>query len=170
MKCQKVKNLLPLYCGGELPWLKNIVVGRHIHSCEECGAELQRLKRMSEVVIQSLRDKEVTDFDESFWEWVLFRLPKERAAQESFLIKDKKQIWSFRKIVPALIGAAAILVALFIGYSRRLLWHDLGSENDATLNYPVVENVNKPGVTVMTFKTDDPKITIIWFFEEEPNS
>ena len=34
---------------------------------------------------------------------------------------------------------------------------------------PIIENVDRKGVTVMTFKTDDPKVTIVWLFEEESN-
>ena len=41
-----------------------------------------------------------------------------------------------------------------------------GAMDNEFPNYPIIENVDNPNVTIMTYLTDDPKIKIVWLFED----
>jgi hypothetical protein len=167
VKCQNVQKLLPLFSGGDLRGLRRNRIRLHIERCESCRKDLVRFQKTREWAGQAIRQKELSISHDSCWEQILYKLPR-NATKRSKTAAEKKYS-PFHRIVPLLIGAAAILIMLLMGDVGPFINRRTEQPEPIVRNLPVVENVNKPGVTVMTFQTDDPRVTIVWFFEEESN-
>ena len=168
MKCQDVKDSLPLYSGGELPWWKRIRIKHHISRCEECYLEWRKLQKTREIVVYVLRQTERKILDKQLWKRVTYSFYQEEAGE----IPTSKTVERRNKFIPRLvfplIGLAMVLVLLFVKLEWKAikLWHN----QSAGKCLPVVQKVNRPNITVMTFQTTDPKVVIVWFFEEKPRS
>ena len=82
-------------------------------------------------------------------------------------IKWKKNL--FGKPANFAVGIATVILVILIGFwinnnqTPELITKSL---NDQVVNYPIIEKVDNPNVTVMTYLTDDPKIKIVWLFED----
>jgi hypothetical protein len=56
----------------------------------------------------------------------------------------------------------------FRPHPRPLSYEERGG-GEVDMKYPLVEDVSKLNGTVMVFKTENPKIDIVWIFSEEEN-
>jgi hypothetical protein len=166
MKCQTVLKHLPLFSGGDIPLLKQKQLQHHLKGCEACRVELSRLQKTRELARHSLLQKEISMPDTRLWEQILYKLPKETSQKQKLSRREKTS--RLQRLVPMLVGAAAVVIILLIGDARQTADHGSNPSEPLVRNYPVVENVERPGITVLTFQTDDPKVKIVWFFEDEP--
>ena len=165
MTCKRVKKWLPLYVGDELgPWRRR-VVEHHFRCCHACAREHAHLAKSRNLVSGALLSQSGSVSGDALWKHVLSGLRRERPASD----KPHRISSPWRVAVPALVGAALVCIVTFLG-ERLPDQKSLHRNEEGSIPIPVVESVNQPGVTVMTFLTDDPKVTIVWFFEEEPNS
>lgn len=146
--------------------LKKWIAVNHLRSCPECQSELDKLRIATALVHEVIQDDEPVTSD-SIWDDVRLRIAGERIAESTRRPKARRP--RFHNWVPALIGITALFILFLVG-ERMGPIENQSMNNEITSNIPVVEHVDKPGVTVMTFKTDDPKVTIVWFFEEENES
>ena len=163
MSCEKVKKQLPLYVGNDLSLLSRMRVSMHLVHCTACAAELDKYAAIRQVTTQTLSTLDI-EYDD-IWHSVLYRLPERKPySAPSTMAKTRRR---FRTVSYVLAGVAVLFIALFVNYRSHEKEEivDANVQNKASL--PVVEYVDKPGVTVMTFKTKDPKMTIVWFFEKE---
>ena len=55
MKCDELKELLPLYDAGALGWWQRRNVQRHVEGCADCRRELSALKATAELIAQAPR-------------------------------------------------------------------------------------------------------------------
>jgi hypothetical protein len=102
---------------------------------------------------------------DDLWERVLYRLPQERrAAAASVPPRPKRHGLMF---VPAAAAIAVVLILMFSGDGTRRR-NGTPSQLDAVRSKIPLVKPTDHGVTVLTFQTDDPRVTIAWFFEEEP--
>lgn len=155
MNCEQIKQALPLYSGGELKGRESRRVRKHLSTCGSCRLELEKLNGIRSVSVDALSALQPESSD--LWEELLYKLPKRDPAPER---KVKPLV---RYAIPVLAGCALIL---FLLLSRDLSRIE-NSDTIAAARVPVLEEVDMENVTVMTFQTDDPKITIVWIVEDE---
>ncbi len=168
MKCKYVTNYLPSFIGKEIPWWKRLIIQHHLQSCESCRLEFIKLKKTRDLSVQYLNHRQMIIDDDTLWESILSQLPEEKSKKTQLIKKSKQRRSSIQKWIPAIVGIPIIILIVIMSILYKKPQQQEQQENNA-INYPVIEGVNKPGVTVMTFKTSDPKFTIVWFFEEESN-
>ncbi len=168
MECKHVMDYLPSFIGKEIPWWKQLLVQRHLQSCKKCQLELIKLKKARDLSVQFLNRKQTTIADNTLWEDILPVLPEEKSKKTQLIKKPNQRRSPILKWIPAIAGIPIIILIVIINNLYKEPQQQKQQENNS-INYPVIEGVNKPGVTVMTFQTSDPKITIVWFFEEESN-
>ena len=170
MKCRDIEDLLFLYSGGDLSRWKQFIVRNHLQNCENCRLELGKLQRTRDIVTDALRQEETANVDSQLWERVLYRLPKGSTDKDRGTRTERTIPSVLHRLAPALAGIAIFLIIVLIRFIPPLHKQNRGPSMPSSSHIPVVESVNKSGITVMTFKTDDPKVTIVWFFEEESKS
>jgi predicted anti-sigma-YlaC factor YlaD len=167
MKCEKIQEYLPLYVGRELTWWKKLIVHNHLIKCKNCHLEYNKLNKVKNLTKKSIAVQPVPNIDTQFLEKIILNLKKQKEQKRHHrkTFKDPRII--IKRTVPALVGLVLLLLVLILGDDYYLKKYHKIKSIDESISYPVVEAVHKPNVTVMTFKTDNPKITIVWFFEEE---
>jgi hypothetical protein len=166
VKCRSVQKHLPLFSGGDIPLLRQKRLQHHLRICEACRTELGKLQKTRELARHSLLQKEISMPDKRLWEQILYKLPKETRQKQKLSRREKTS--RLQRLVPVMVGAAAFVIILLIVDARQTADRRIKPKEPLVRNYPVVENVERPGITVLTFQTDDPKVTIVWFFEDEP--
>lgn len=163
MSCKNIQKQLPLYVGNDLPWLKKLIVENHLKHCDACRAELLTLKKSHGFFVQTMLEK-TWEMDSFLWDKVQHRLPERE--------KIRRKVATNRWIKSGFrfsLGLAVLLILFSVQKPKHIVDLPLPIQQNPLIarDYPIVENVNKSGVTVMTFETQDPKIIIVWFFEEE---
>ena len=76
MNCKKISKLLPLYAGGDLPGWKQLYTRFHLHRCETCCLELDRLKKTNRLFTSALEQKEIKMQTPEMWEIIRNQLPE----------------------------------------------------------------------------------------------
>ncbi|MBN2414840.1 zf-HC2 domain-containing protein [bacterium] len=163
MKCHHVRTLLPLCAGNDLDRFRSGAVRRHLASCPSCRKELEELQAARILAADAVRTRAAGVRDTDVWQDVVYALPRR---EMSVRPSPVKKAGALHRLIPIFIGTAMVVVALLFhegGQLRR------GSSPPHIAELPVVESVDEPGVTVMTFQTDDPKVTIVWLFKDDVN-
>jgi anti-sigma factor RsiW len=117
MLCSETQEKLEAYAGAELPERERRVVDKHLDSCEECRADLERLRRMGDV----MRHKSTPPVPEELADRVMERAKGRRrsgpAGETKILRLDSllQRSGPWRAAV-----AAAFLVGLGIGLLMAL--------------------------------------------------
>ncbi len=185
MNCSKVQKLLYLYSGNDLSKRKMNRLENHLSSCKTCEAEFCRIEKTMELTINNFEPKQSESVKESMWQNIQNEIKPTRAVQvqtkyslfvEKALSFVSNSIDFFKhKPLNIKLGFAASVLVLFAiiilfqtqrPEKKTTIFAELKPHSSALEQYPTVEKVDKPGVTVLTMKTDDPHIKVVWFFDE----
>lgn len=102
MKCQKIKNLIPLYITNDLPQKKAVQIESHLKECPLCQEEYKKYKgslSQTKKWIQS----ETLDWDETEWQNILKRAFSRK--------KPKNKIFAPLSFKPAWAAALMLIMA-----------------------------------------------------------
>ncbi|NQT24431.1 zf-HC2 domain-containing protein [candidate division KSB1 bacterium] len=160
MKCKSIEKMLSAFAADELNFIQKGRVRWHVRRCESCCAELSVYTKTREQVQATLRTQNENLSDEPIWPQIGSRVKIIRNSQKKSGARIVPLVW--RKAVPVLAGAFVLLISLWIHHARQ-------SPAPEILRsvLPLVEDFHEPGVTMMTFETDDPTISIVWFFKDD---
>ena len=178
MRCHQIFKYLPAYIHGELTTESMARIANHLQHCPACRVECARLGKATEHLKHALQTGERDVPNPLLWQQIEERILSEQRESVSRISHRPGAAgqWNWR-MIPAramarLAFAAALVLLLF-----TVLWianhqrpWNFASQSDvaerATLSrMAIVESVEKPNVTVMTFHTEDPHVKIIWFFD-----
>ncbi|MFW5915035.1 MAG: anti-sigma factor family protein [Planctomycetota bacterium] len=130
MHCKKIQRKLEAY-PDELPADERRAIRDHLTDCDECAAELQRLRRIQDI----LRQKGTPPVPEGFHESVMARAREQKAGEERPGILDPFGHLSLLQTpLRAAAVAAGVIVALGIGI---LVGRDLAEATAARQTQPV---------------------------------
>lgn len=175
MKCNKILPLLSRQIDSDLNWVQRKMVFYHLSRCEACASELRLMQRTSNLTRSAMTVADQSLQDTDLWEAIEEELPKTdpcEAADTAFPAERQKVLTSpagarsWKKWSPAVVGLAVLLIFSLWLKPRQTGILSPDSPEAQISELPVVEEVFNEGVTVMTFKTSDPKITVVWFFQE----
>ena len=185
MNCFKVQELLYLYAGNDLSQMKMNYVANHLSACKACVLEFDKIRKTMELTVKSIETKQDESVKENIWQQIQNEIPPAPSIQvraKPAIIIDK--IRSFVSNIPNLfrnrplniklgfaasalfIFAAIILIRTQITEREPTMFAEQKPHSSVLEQYPTVEEVNKPGVTVLTMKTENPHIKVVWFFDE----
>jgi len=185
MNCSKVKRRLPAYAYNELPDKEKEKIANHLLACVSCSTELLKIKNHIQLFTEQLKPASSEVMDDELWDQIIQAINSEQRISSFSRTKTVKQIlksvWlnslvSIRSVplrkravvfASLFIIMAMIILSIFKFSISPQMWSQKMSQSKKTLtDYQVVESVNKPDVTVMTFNTNDPHIKIVWFFDK----
>lgn len=165
MSCKR-SRLIHSYMDGELSGLTSILLRWHINRCEYCRSALSMLEGSNHIVRSAFARRKISIPEDELWKQIEPEIQRVKSPQIDWAERKKPLL-----VKPAYLvaGLAVIVLAAVVG-----LWK-VNSSPPETANgvatkevneYPVIEKVDNPNVTVMTYLTDDPKIKIVWLFED----
>jgi len=164
MKCKHAKKMLPLYIGGELSKSQRIRTKAHLSSCGDCRTHLQLILRTQDIMQQAFSEGDETNLTH-IW-------PQVHAEITSQGIYSRRIEQGFRVLELSFASVVLLAVIVITAFTLRApdkittdvpLAGPLPAEEITVADYPVVEEVDMPGVTVLTMETDDPHVKIVWF-------
>lgn len=161
--CLSVSKLLEKYFDQEVRDNEKSLVEGHLRNCADCRNALRSLEELR-ALIKSPVEEAIREED---FPWIWQKIEREiRKTQEKLTWWQSLHSWLdirplFRKKVwiPA---AATLVVLLFI--TVRLIFQAAPSYPGAT----VVEYLDSPTYNVMVYQPEEPKVTVIWVFDEQP--
>lgn len=173
MLCTKIQNELPLYFGKEINFWRRFVIGRHLRACEQCREELAKYHNSKKLFAMAFDETMPEVSDELFWQQLQAKLPTNNTAVQKISFARRP---AFQKLRPILIPALATLLIFFLwkfvpdnAHDSRFSQKEMISETNPQ-TVPIIEDVKMPGTTPLVFQTDDPKIKIVWFIKNVPES
>jgi len=185
MNCSKVQKLIYLHAGNDLSQRKMKRLENHLSRCKSCVSELDKIKKSLKVATQTCDPQQDEIQTERMWQNIQKEIKSARAVQvktKYSLLVERFQsflsnILNFFKYKPLNIklgfaaSALILFAAIFLFQTQRTekeptIFAELKPHSSALEQYPTVEKVDKPGVTVLTMKTEDPHIKVVWFFDE----
>jgi len=157
MKCSFIRKNLPLYAGNDLNFVYARVITIHLARCKSCRKEYEAIQRTRDWAVHELQKETYTVSDSDLWQDLVYRLPREAPG---YSVKRKRFRAETRKKLAACLAVfTGLAVVIF-----SLLQHATDSQNiKSGRAVPVIASIEDPDVTVMTFATDDPSVTIVWF-------
>lgn len=153
MNCTKVRRLLPLLIGLDLPSSKEQKVLSHLQDCQRCALEFSMLKQSLKKTTDWLAIDSVK-WKESDWAGIIQKaLPQE----------EKKILapWPFKKgWAWALMATTAIFLSIFVAHPS-LIKNKLGETTAKQ------RETSPPEVLSMKIVSKETGLKINWFFHKD---
>ncbi len=159
--CSSVSKLLEKYFDLELMDEERLLVDGHLRNCLACRNALRSMEEVRTLVKAPV--EEAVRKEEFPWVWQKIereihssqeRLPWWQSFRSGFDVFPlfRKKVW-----IPA---AATVAVLLFI--MAQIIFQTPPSYSDGS----VVEYVQSQTGNVMVYQLENPKVTVLWLFEE----
>jgi len=164
VRCRRVRGLVELYAGGDLPPRLQRRVQKHLQGCDECSAELGRLQRTLALGRKLFAKDRVFSSVAPLWPEVRVRLLLERRPVRS--VRSRLRLAVAGVALAATVVAAALLVRdLAIRAGRDYSAPERVAVAAQGTSLPVVEGGAEPGTTFVILRVDEPPMSIIWFLD-----
>lgn len=151
MNCKKIRSLLPLMMGPEIPHSKVVAVNAHLDKCPECRREYDAYVLSIEKTKEWLKE-DSKDWEDWEWQAVLQGVKKEKAPKASPLVP-----WPFQKAwAYALMAVCVVVLTLFV---VRPSFFEEGTGTGERM--PAQQEV-----VSMTIVSQETGLKIVWFFNK----
>jgi hypothetical protein len=158
MKCRKIKRLLPLLAGSELPESQIPIVRTHIEKCSRCQEEYTEYAFLVDQTREWLAEDKI-DWGEQDWKRIVRSVVNQGYPRKTALVP-----WSFSKTwAYALMAGVMLLLTVLvvqppfveqIGWTPKLV--DTVEEEEQE-------------VVSMTMVSKETGLKIVWFFNKNFN-
>ncbi len=151
MNCKKIRRLLPLMMGPEIPHSKAAAVNAHLEKCPECRCEYDAYVVSLEKTKEWL-EEDGKDWEDREWQAVLQRVKKERAPKVSPLAP-----WPFKKTwAYALMAVCVVVLTLFV-VKPSFIEEGTGAGERMLAQQEVIS---------MTMVSQETGLKIVWIFNK----
>jgi anti-sigma factor RsiW len=167
----RIERYLTAYADGELSERLRRKVEAHLKACPDCSHEL-------DLIVSSDRLRKrvgVPRVSEERWETFRGSLSHalddvDREARKSRRIREVRPVYGDhrrRAVAVAGVCAAVALLVFAVGPASLLNWRAATARDG---NGCIVDSIETlaAGYTPMFFTSEDPEMTVIWVFSEEP--
>ena len=159
--CSSVSRLLEKYFDQEVTDSERLLVEGHLQDCLNCRSELRSMEELRTLI--KLPVEEAVQKEDFPWVW-------QKIEREISRTQEKATWWrslrSWLDVFPLFkrkvwIPAAATFVVLLV-ITAQIIFRKAPSYPGAS----VVEYLDSPAYNVMVYQSEEPKVTVIWLFEE----
>lgn len=158
MKCQKIKQLLPLLAGSELPESQISSVRAHLEGCLQCHREYEKYTFLVGQTRKWLAEDKV-EWEEKEWRETIQSVVNHGSKRKTSLVP-----WPFpRAWAYALMAGVMILITTLV--VRPPFVKQIG----LTPKYVNVTGADKQEVISMTMVSKETGLKVVWFFNKNFN-
>lgn len=151
MNCKKIRRLLPLMMGPEIPHSKVVSVNAHLEKCPECRREYDAYVLSLEKTKEWLKTDRM-DWEDWEWQAVLQGVKKEKAPKVSPLVP-----WPFKKNWAYALMAVCVVVLTLLVVRPSFIEEGTGAEERMLAQQEVIS---------MTMVSQETGLKIVWFFNK----
>lgn len=158
MKCQKIRRLIPLLAGSELPESKVPAVRAHMEGCSCCQEEYEKYA----VIVSTTREwlsEERIGWEEEEWQQAIRSVLERSTPRKISLIP-----WSFpKKWAYALMAGVMLLVTTLVVRPPFVKQFGLSPK------YIDTGKMEEQEVVSMTMVSKETGLKVVWFFNKNFN-
>lgn len=162
MTCRKIRKLMPLAAGGDLPGRRARAFRSHVDACPGCRAELDRFRADLAAVAAEAKAAGAGGWREAEWSALMARVRREGAVRRrdatGFGPGRSRRGWA-----PASALGAAVGLALLFG-----LLGGPGTRRPAAVaggGQALVSEAKPQDVLTVTMVSPETGLQIVWFFD-----
>jgi len=166
VNCKKVRRLLPLMAGSEVPKSKVLSLKAHLEECPKCREEYDSYLLSLEKTKEWLA-KDRIDWEESDWQQALKRAIKDKKPEVAPLFPwPFKRVWAY-----SLIGVLVVALTLLFIIRPSIIQKKMGlgsekfTQEQAQLFRSSPEE-SEQEVVSMTLVSKETGLKIVWFLNK----
>jgi len=166
VNCKKVRRLLPLMAGSEIPKPKILSLKAHLEECSKCRQEYDSYVLSLEKAKEWLA-KDRKDWEESDWQQALQRAIKDKKPEVRPLVP-----WPFKKVwAYSFIGIVVVALTLLFIIRPSIMQKKMGlgsekfTQEQAQLLRSFQEE-SEQDVVSMTLVSKETGLKIVWFLNK----
>ncbi|NIM58143.1 MAG: hypothetical protein GTO16_04265 [Candidatus Aminicenantes bacterium] len=166
MNCKKVRRLLPLMVGSEIPQSKILSLKAHLEECPKCRQEYDSYNLSLEQTKEWLA-KDRIDWEEYEWQQALQSAIKDKKPEVTALVS-----WPFKKAwAYSIIGVLVVALTLLLIIRPSIMQKKMGlgsekfTEEQAQLFRSSPEE-SEQDVVSMTLVSKETGLKIVWFLNK----
>ena len=161
--CEKVRRLLDGYYDRQLHGRKFDAVSEHLHQCDACSGELEKLERMGRMLKEHY--KGVAGAEDLSAVWARVDAATEAVLQHppEPLLDRLVRIFSIPRPAGGAVALVAVVLVVALAYMP-------GDQTPPTLaaNDCIIDSVDAEDCSVMVYEVGDSKMKIIWVMGQQP--
>ena len=155
MKCQKIKRLLPLLAGSELPEHQISSVKVHLEGCSQCQMEYEKYTELVADTRKWLTENKI-QWEEQKWREIVQTVVDQGSRKRTSLVP-----WPFpRAWAYAFMAGVMLLVTILVVRPPFV------EQVCLTPKYEEVSGMEKQEVVSMTMVSKETGLKIVWFFNK----
>jgi hypothetical protein len=158
MKCQKIRRLLPLLAGSELPESQIPSVRAHIEECSRCHEEHEKYVFLVSQTREWL-NKDKIGWEEQEWQQTVRSAVNQVSHRKTTLIP-----WPFPKT-----WAYALMAGVMLLLTTLVVRPPLVKQIGLTPRYIDTAEMEEQEVVSMTMVSQETGLKIVWFFNKNFN-
>jgi len=158
MKCQKIKRLLPLLAGSELPETQISSVRAHLEGCLQCQREYEKYKLLVANTRRWLAE-DLVEWEEQEWRETVRSVVNQGSRKRTSLVP-----WPFPRA-----WAYALMAGVMLVLTILLIRPPFVKQVGLTPRYRDVTEMEKQEVVSMTLVSKETGLKIVWFFNKNFN-
>ena len=161
-----MERYLTAYADGELPERLRRRVERHLAECEACARELDSIRTFDKILDGASAPAVSGDRWHRFKSELTAALDRvDREALRPKRIRETRPVFGSQLGRRLAVAGACVVVAI-VALTAGPVWFGGRSTGSGVCIVESIETM-AAGYTPMTFRSNDPEMTVIWVFSEE---
>jgi len=158
MKCQKIKRLLPLLAGSELPETQISSVRAHLEGCLQCKREYEKYIFLVDKTRKWLAE-DLIEWEEQEWRETVQSVVNQGSRKRTSLVP-----WPFPRA-----WAYALMAGVILVFTILIVRPSFVKQIGLTSRYVNAVGAEKQEVISMTMVSKETGLKIVWFFNKNFN-
>jgi len=159
IRCEKVREMLDRFYDNELSGRKRNAVREHLHRCEVCSNELQKLEDVGSKLMTHYEQVAAPESIPGVWDRVSAATEAPVVLEPEPLHERLIRILAIPKPAWAAVGAFAFVLVLALSYIPGNHVPVVAADDC------IIDSVSAEGCSVMVYEAGDAKMQIIWVMD-----
>lgn len=159
IRCEKVLGMLDRFYDNELNGRKRNAVREHLHRCEDCSNELQKLEDVGSMLRMHYEQVAASENIPSVWDRISAATEAPVVLEPEPLRDRLTRLLAIPKPAWAAVGAFALVLIFALSYIP-------GNHAPVVVaDDCIIDSVSAEGCSVMVYEAGDAKMQVIWVMD-----